>query len=169
MGINVPSFSIFFTQISLVDLISFLIFVGASLTDYFDGYLARKHNLVTTFGKFVDPVADKLIVNSALIMLTCAGKMPVICLLIMILRDTIVDAIRFVAASNNIVLAASTLGKAKTMTQMIAISLLLLDNPFFTGVGISFDIFMIYLATAISATSGIDYYIKNAKYITETM
>ena len=157
------------TMITIKELLSFIIFAAASITDFFDGKIARSRNLVTTFGKFVDPVADKLLVNSALILLTYLGKMPVLCLLIMVGRDTIVDAVRNVAASQNVVVAASMLGKAKTMTQMIGICLLLLNNPIFAMFNIRLDMIMIILATIISAVSGIDYFMKNRSFILESM
>lgn len=163
------SFGFLGTTITIKELLSFIIFAAASITDFFDGKIARSRNLVTTFGKFVDPVADKLLVNSALILLTYLGKMPVLCLLIMVGRDTIVDAVRNVAASQNVVVAASMLGKAKTMTQMIGICLLLLNNPIFAMFNIRLDLIMIILATIISAVSGIDYFMKNRSFILESM
>ena len=150
-------------------LILFLIFVLSALTDYFDGYLARKNNLVTTFGKFIDPIADKLIVNTALLLLASSNDITIIIPIIMISRDTIVDAIRLVASQKNVVLAASYLGKAKTMTQMIAICILLLNNVVFEAIGIPMDQIMIWLATVISVISGIDYFMKNRQYIMESM
>jgi CDP-diacylglycerol--glycerol-3-phosphate 3-phosphatidyltransferase len=169
LGINVPTFHIFSTSLSLVSIICFLLFTIASLTDYLDGYLARKNNQVTTFGKFIDPIADKLIVNTALLLLTSSGDLSVIVPIIMISRDTIVDAIRMVAVSNNKVLAASYLGKAKTMTQMIAICILLLNNVFFNDINVPMGQIMIVIATIISVISGIDYFIKNKDFITESM
>jgi CDP-diacylglycerol--glycerol-3-phosphate 3-phosphatidyltransferase len=169
LGINVPTFHIFSTSLSLVSIICFLLFTIASFTDYLDGYLARKNNQVTTFGKFIDPIADKLIVNTALLLLTSSGDLSVIVPIIMISRDTIVDAIRMVAVSNNKVLAASYLGKAKTMTQMIAICILLLNNVFFNDINVPMGQIMIVIATIISVISGIDYFIKNKDFITESM
>ena len=134
-----------------------------------DGYLARKNNLVTTFGKFIDPIADKLIVNTALLLLASSQDITIVIPIIMISRDTIVDAIRLVASQKNVVLAASYLGKAKTMTQMIAICILLLHNVVFAAVGIPMDQIMIWLATGISVISGIDYFVKNSQYIMESM
>lgn len=169
LGISVPTFDILSTQLSLLDIILFLIFFLSALTDYLDGYLARKNNLVTTFGKFIDPIADKLIVNTALLLLASSNDISIIIPIIMISRDTIVDAIRLVASQKNIVLAASLLGKAKTMTQMIAICILLLNNVVFEALGIPMDQIMISLATIISFASGVDYFIKNRQYIMESM
>lgn len=169
LGIAMPTFHVLSTSLSSLDMILFLIFVLSSLTDYLDGYLARKYNLITTFGKFVDPIADKLIVNSALLLLASSGDISIIIPIIMISRDTIVDAIRLMASQRNVVLAASYLGKAKTMTQMIAICLLLLNNIVFDAIGIPMAQIMIWLAAIISIVSGIDYFMKNKQYILESM
>lgn len=168
-GIQIPVYEILSTQISLLDIILFLIFALSALTDFFDGYIARKHQLVTTFGKFIDPIADKLIVNTALLLLASSQDIHILVPIIMISRDIIVDAIRLVASQKNVVLAASYLGKAKTMTQMIAICLLLLNNIGFASLHIPMDQIMIWLATIISFVSGVDYFMKNRQYIMESM
>ena len=155
LGIEIPVFDVLSTSLSLLDIILFLIFALSALTDYLDGYIARKQHLITTFGKFIDPIADKLIVNTTLLLLAST--------------DIIVDAIRLVASQKNVVLAASYLGKAKTMTQMIAICLLLLNNIVFAGLHIPMDQIMIWLATLISFVSGVDYFMKNRQYIMESM
>ena len=169
LGIQVPTFDILSTQLSLLDIVLFFIFTMSALTDYLDGYLARKNNMVTTFGKFIDPIADKLIVNTALLLLASSNDISILIPIIMISRDTIVDAIRLVASQKNVVLAASLLGKAKTMTQVIAICILLLHNVVFAALGIPMDQIMIWIATCISVVSGIDYFIKNRQYIMESM
>ena len=169
LGISMPTFDILSTQLSLLDIVLFVIFALSALTDYLDGYLARKNDLVTTFGKFIDPIADKLIVNTALLLLASSNHITIVIPIIMIARDTIVDAIRLVASQKNVVLAASLLGKGKTMTQMLAIAILLLNNVIFSAVGIPMDQIMIWLATMISVISGIDYFMKNRQYIMESM
>ena len=169
LGISIPVFHVLSTELSLLDIILFLIFTIAALTDYLDGFLARKNNLATTFGKFIDPIADKLIVNTALLLLASSHDISILVPIIMIARDTIVDAIRLIASQKNVVLAASFLGKAKTMTQMIAIALLLLNNVIFDYIGIPMATMMIWLATIISVVSGIDYFMKNKDYIMESM
>ncbi len=169
MGISIPVYHILSTNISLLDIVLFVLFALSSLTDYLDGYLARKNDMITTFGKFVDPIADKLIVNCAILLLASSSKISIIIPIIMISRDTIVDAIRMMASQRNVVLAASYLGKAKTMTQMIAICILLLNNIGFSALGIPMDQIMIWIATLISAISGIDYLMKNSQYIFESM
>lgn len=168
-NINLLTLNVLSTKLTIVDVLSFLIFCIASITDYLDGYLARKNNLVTTFGKFIDPIADKLIVNISILLLASINEISIIVPIIMISRDIIVDAIRLVASQKNVVLAASMLGKAKTMTQMIAICILLLKNVIFAYFGIPMDQIMIWIATAISLISGIDYFMKNKDYILESM
>lgn len=168
-NIDVPVYDILGTSLSLIDILAAIIFVSAAITDYFDGKLARRKNLVTTFGKFIDPIADKLLVNSALILLTYFNRMSVIALLIMILRDTFVDGIRLACVSKNVVLPASIYGKAKTMTQMIGITLLILNNPVFHYFKIPFASIVIWIAAFISALSGVDYFVKNKGYIMESM
>ena len=169
LGIEIPVFDVLSTSLSLLDIILFLIFALSALTDYLDGYIARKQHLITTFGKFIDPIADKLIVNTTLLLLASTHDIHIIIPIIMISRDIIVDAIRLVASQKNVVLAASLLGKAKTMTQMIAICILLLHNVVFAALGIPMDQIMIWIATCISVVSGIDYFIKNRQYIMESM
>ena len=168
-NINLLTLNVLSTKLTIVDVLSFLIFCIASITHYSDGYLARKNNLVTTFGKFIDPIADKLIVNTSILLLASINEISIIVPIIMISRDIIVDAIRLVASQKNVVLAASMLGKAKTMTQMIAICILLLKNVIFAYFGIPMDQIMIWIATAISLISGIDYFMKNKDYILESM
>lgn len=169
LGIEIHVFDVLSTSLSLLDIILFLIFALSALTDYLDGYIARKQHLITTFGKFIDPIADKLIVNTTLLLLASTHDIHIIIPIIMISRDIIVDAIRLVASQKNVVLAASYLGKAKTMTQMIAICLLLLNNIVFAGLHIPMDQIMIWLATLISFVSGVDYFIKNRQYIMESI
>lgn len=130
-GINVPMYHILNADISLVNIVIFIIFAVASLTDYFDGQIARKSKLITTFGKFADPIADKLLINTIFLLLASDGTISIIIPIIMISRDTIVDAIRLVAANKQVVIAAKYLGKLKTVTQMISVIFLLLnDFPF---------------------------------------
>ena len=113
--------------------ICFLLFAGASVTDWFDGYLARKNNLVTDFGKFMDPLADKLLVCSALICMIELGRLPAWMVVIIIAREFIISGFRLIAAEKGVVIAANYWGKFKTATQMIMIILLILDIqlPFF--------------------------------------
>ena len=150
----------------------FVFFVIASFTDYLDGHLARKNNQVTDLGKFLDPVADKLLVNSMVIFLIVPasyahnGQMnfSLWCAILLIARDIIVDALRFIAAQKGVVIGANIFGKAKTVLEMIAVSLVLLNGwPFIYfdanwPVRIA-DIF-VYLCTFASVMSGIIYLVR---------
>ena len=159
--------------ISLVHLIACVVFVIASATDALDGYLARKWNQVTDLGKFLDPIADKMLVNSLFIFLAVpssfvSGQMvvPVFCVILMILRDLIVDTLRFLAASKGEVLAANIFGKLKTVAQMVAIPFVLLNGwPFSLfdsswGAG-SITHILVYIATLLSLVSGVIYVVQN--------
>ncbi len=168
-GINVPVYHILDTDISLVNIIILVIFIVASITDYFDGRIARSKKLITTFGKFADPIADKLLVNTIFLLLASDGKINIIIPIIMISRDTIVDAIKMSAASKQVVVAASKLGKLKTVSQMIALCFLLVNNFPFSVLGIDLATILTWIATVISVISGIDYFIKNREMLMETM
>lgn len=168
-GIKVPVYHILDTDISLVNIIILVIFIVASITDYFDGRIARSKKLITTFGKFADPIADKLLVNTIFLLLASDGKINIIIPIIMISRDTIVDAIKMSAASKQVVVAASKLGKLKTVSQMIALCFLLVNNFPFSVLGIDLATILAWIATVISVISGIDYFIKNREMLMETM
>ena len=132
-----------------------ILFILGSISDFVDGYLARKHNLVTTFGKFMDPIADKLLVNTLFIILTGTGVIPWIVTVIIIGRDIVVDVIRMIVVEQGTVIAASKLGKLKTVAQMAAL-ILILAFP-----GVEFMVYFAYLAAVASLVSGIDYFLKN--------
>ena len=136
-----------------------VLFIVGSFSDFLDGYLARKNNLVTTFGKFMDPIADKLLVNTLFIILAGIGRIHWIIPVIMISRDIIVDAIRMIVVEQGTVIAASKLGKLKTVTQMIAL-ILILAFP-----GFEFMVYFAYLAAVASFVSGVDYFWKNRKVL----
>lgn len=138
--------------------ISVAIFVIASITDWFDGYLARKNHLVTNFGKFMDPLADKLLVCSAMICLIELDRLPAWIVIVIIAREFIISGFRLIAAENGIVIAANYWGKFKTVSQMIMIILLLLD------LGGAFDILgeiFIWLSLALTVISLITYIWQN--------
>ncbi len=168
-GIEVASLHLLDTNISIVDLIVLLIFIVASLTDYFDGQIARSKGMITTFGKFVDPIADKLLVNTTFLLLAGSNTISILIPIIMISRDTVVDAIKMSAASKQVVVAASKLGKLKTVTQMIAIIMLLLNNFPFNLLNIDMANLFAWIATIVSIISGIDYFMKNRSILMETM
>lgn len=143
------------------DIIAALIFVAASITDFLDGKIARKYNLVTNFGKFMDPLADKLLVCSALIALVDLNRIPAWIVIIIIAREFIISGFRLIAADNGVVIAASYWGKFKTAFQMIMIVLLLLNlnYPFSSIV----NVVITYIALALTIISLLDYIIKNYK------
>ena len=173
------------TRLNLIFLVVFVFFVIASYTDHLDGKLARKNNQVTDLGKFLDPVADKLLVNSMLIFL-CAPSLfapyaveqvaifPVWCVIIMVARDIVVDALRFIAAQKGVVIAANIFGKLKTVLQMVAISAVLLNDfpfhymyPNYVNPYLSVTAFLVYAATLTSLLSGIIYVVQNRKAFLE--
>ena len=181
----VPIFLIFIAMkgIPYGTIIATLIFIIASLTDQLDGYIARSRNQITTFGKFMDPLADKLLVTSALISLVELGLIPSYAAIIIIARDFAVSGLRTIAASEGKIIAASWWGKIKTVIQIIAIVLLLIKvnietspylaslinnnsvmNKFFE---VAPNVFL-YLAVIITIISGIDYFIKNKKVFSMT-
>lgn len=166
---GIVTWDILGSQLSLMHLICLVLFIIASLTDLFDGKLARKHNLVTTFGKFMDPIADKMLVNTMLVLLAYWRMVPVVCVVLMVMRDLIVDAIRLLAAEKQVVVAAGPLGKLKTVMQMTAIIIVLLDNFPLGFLGVSFDLITIWLATLISVISGLDYLNKHKDMIMESI
>ena len=144
--------------------IALAIFVVASLTDTLDGYLARKNNQVTNFGKFMDPLADKLLVCSALICLLNNGMISTVVVLIIIAREFIISGFRLVAVDNGIVIAASWWGKAKTISQMIMIILLIAG---FGGVFHTLETAFVYIATVLTVISLMDYIWKNRSVLNE--
>ncbi len=137
------------------------IFVIASATDALDGYLARKHNLVTNFGKLMDPLADKLLVVSALVCLVELGDIAAWMVVIILAREFTITALRSVAASEGIVIAAGNSGKLKTIFQMVAITAVLLRNWPFSLINFPFAQIMLWGAVALTLYSGIEYMIKN--------
>lgn len=137
------------------------IFIAASATDAFDGYIARKRGLVTNFGKIMDPLADKILVISALVVLVENGKVAGWMLIVILAREFIVAGLRTVAAADGIVIAAGFSGKIKTIFQMIAVPLLLMDNWPFISSGIRVDLFTLWICVAATVFSGIEYIYKN--------
>ena len=140
-----------------------VLFIIASLTDLFDGKIARKYNMVTNFGKFMDPLADKLLVCSALICLIELGQLAAWVVIIIISREFIISGFRLVAADNGVVIAASYWGKFKTTFQMIAVILLIFDIPALRLVAN----ITVVIAVALTIISLVDYVAKNYRILTE--
>ena len=138
--------------------ISLTLFVVASVTDWFDGYLARKNNLVTNFGKFMDPLADKLLVCSAMICMIDLKRLPAWFVIIIIAREFIISGFRLIAAENGIVIAANYWGKFKTVSQMIMIILLILH---FDGIFVILEQIFMWLSLALTIISLITYIWQN--------
>ena len=155
--------------VSMTALLVLILFAIASFTDYLDGHIARKHNLITSFGKFIDPIADKLLVNTMLILFAVDGVVPAVFVLIMIWRDMIVDGLRMNASAKGKVVAAGMMGKAKTVLQMFAIIFLLLNNLPFAFVSLPVADILFYAAVAVSVASGAEYFLQLKDIVMETM
>ena len=141
-------------------LILAILFVIASITDVFDGYFARKYNLITTMGKFLDPIADKLIINTAMILMIPIGRIPAWIVAITIIRDLIVDVIRSIASSEGNYIQASPIGKQKTLAQNIAVTALMIHYSIL-GLDAHFvGMIILYIALLLTIYSGVDYFIK---------
>ena len=155
--------------------IALAIFVIASFTDFLDGYLARKNNLVTNFGKFMDPLADKLLVGAAMICLVEIGRLPAWMVIVIISREFIISGFRLIASDNGIVIAASYWGKIKTVIQMLMIIVLIMNlgtpvNNEITlvvqGVRIA-EALLVWAALVLTVISLVDYVIKNKEVLTK--
>ena len=165
----IPFFIVFalFTQ-TYAQIIAIAVFIIASVTDFLDGYIARKYNMVSDFGKFLDPLADKLLVTAALCVLVARGDMSVWILFIITVREFIVTGMRLIAAAKGIVIAASIWGKIKTMMQLIVIPVALLPDfgqyaPLFAGFSVMSGI--LWLVAVVTVISGVEYIIKNIDLI----
>lgn len=157
------------TTISIGHLIGGLIFIIASVTDWLDGYIARKYELVTNMGKFLDPLADKLLVSAALIILVELGSAPSWIVIVIISREFAVTGLRLILAGGGEVVAANQLGKIKTVAQILAIILLLFNNIYFESIGVPMGMIILYIALIFTAWSGVDYFYKNRKILLESM
>ena len=144
-------------------MIALALFIIASLTDLLDGKIARKYNLVTNFGKFMDPLADKLLVCSALICLIELNALPAWMVIIIISREFIISGFRLIASDNGVVIAASYWGKFKTTFQMVSVVLLILDIPALALV----TAICVWIALVLTIVSLVDYIYKNHKILTE--
>ena len=163
ININIPQYNVKGIIIDLRYIISGFIFIIASLSDLIDGKIARRNNLITDTGKILDSIADKVLVNSVLIIFASNGFIHPIIAVVYIFRDEIVNALRIHAAKNGIVVAAGMNGKIKTFAMMVGLSLMFFYNLPFELINIRVDKFLIYFATIMSVVSGIEYYYKIMK------
>ncbi len=147
------------------DILCGLIFVIASLTDFLDGHLARKYNIVTDLGKVMDAIADKILVNGVLIVLACNGYISVIVPVVIVSRDIAVDSIKMIAGQKNGAVAASKAGKVKTALMLVGITFVLLNDLPFSLYSFYPGKILVMIATVLSIISGVQYYNKNKKYI----
>ena len=167
-AMNIDIQPLFTNELLTIDIkypIAGVLFILASITDFIDGYIARSRNLVTDFGKMMDAIADKILVNSVLIILSAQGFIHPIIPVVIIVRDTIVDSIKMVAGSKGNVVAAIKTGKFKTASLMIGIVMTLFYNLPFELWSLRISDFLLIVASVLSIISGIQYFSMNKKYI----
>lgn len=168
VGIDMPIYKVGSNvTISLHYIIAGILFVIASFTDFLDGSMARKNNIVTDFGKVMDAIADKVLVNGVLIIMAYEGLIPLVIPVVIITRDTVVDSVKMVAGSKGNVVAASIWGKIKTICMMVGLSLTFFSNIPFELIGVRLDYILLIIATILSIYSGIQYFIANKKFFLE--
>lgn len=148
-----------------MSLVLAFLFIAVSFTDLLDGYVARKYKIVTTMGKFLDPIADKLVINTAMILMIPIGRIPAWVVAIIIIRDFAVDGIRNVASSAGHIMQASWLGKQKTLSQVFAVSALMIHYPFLGADAHVVGTSILFLALVLSIYSGLDYLVKFYRHI----
>lgn len=167
-GISFMTFHFQAVSLSALNIIVLALFATASFTDFLDGQIARRKNLITTFGKFADPIADKLLVNTLMILMSYERLIPVVPVIIMLGRDIIVDGCRMMASKSGVVVAAGILGKLKTVLQMLTIIFVLINDLPFAIWQIPFADFLLWFATLVSVASGYSYFIQMKDYIFES-
>lgn len=148
-------------------MIAGVLFIIASLTDFLDGSIARKRNIVTDFGKVMDAIADKVLVNGVLIALAYDGYLPIIIPIIIILRDIAVDSIKMIAGSKGNAVGASIWGKIKTIFMMVGLSMIFFSNYPFILLNISLGNYLVFIATILSVFSGVQYFVANKEFLVE--
>lgn len=141
-----------------------ILFIIASLTDFFDGYVARKYNMVTDFGKMIDAISDKLLTNSVLIILACEGKISTVVAVVIVVRDIVVDSIKMFIGNKGSAVAAIKVAKVKTATLMVGIVLTLFYNLPFELIPIRISKFLLVIAAVLSVISAIKYYLMAKPY-----
>ncbi|QIL45904.1 CDP-diacylglycerol--glycerol-3-phosphate 3-phosphatidyltransferase [Vagococcus coleopterorum] len=157
------------TELPINQFIAMLIFAGASITDWLDGVIARSQGLVTNFGKFADPLADKMLVMSAFIVLVGQNKIAPWIVAVIVCRELAVTGLRLLLVEDGEVMAAAWPGKVKTATQMLAIIFLLLNNAPFQAIGFPFATILVYICLFFTVYSGVDYFIKNSHVFKDSM
>jgi len=162
---NIGTFTIGSLTMTYNELIAALVFILAASTDGLDGYIARKNKMVTNLGKFLDPLADKLLISAALISLVEMQRMEAWIAIIIISREFAVTGLRLIAAADGKVIAASALGKLKTWVQIVAVTVVMIRNFPFAFFGIPFDQVAIWAMVIITLYSGYDYFAKNRNVI----
>lgn len=146
--------------------LALIVFCAAAFTDFLDGWIARRYQIVTNFGKFIDPVADKLLVLSTMIALCGLGQFPAWACIVILFRELAVDGLRLVAVEQGRVIAAGKLGKIKTTLQMITLIVFLLDGRPYAEVGFTLGRMMVWLSVLMTLWSGVDYFIRNHQVLT---
>lgn len=150
----------------VLSLVIAVVFIIAAITDLLDGYIARKYDIVTKAGKILDPIADKLIVSTAMILMIPLGRIPAWVVALIVMRDFAVDGIRHMStAGGGAIIAASKIGKQKTLSQVIAISALLIHYPIFGADAHQVGIVVLYIALALTIWSGLDYVLKFSRWV----
>lgn len=165
LNVHFPEYILNGEVLSLKYILAGIIFVIASLTDFIDGYLARSRNMVTDFGKVADAIADKILVNGLLIILAYDRIIPVLIPVVIITRDIIVDSCKMISGNKGKVVAASWLGKAKTMCMMIGLTLTLFGNFPFAYINFPVSSMLLLVATLLSVISGCQYYYNSKEFL----
>ncbi|MBQ1319566.1 MAG: CDP-diacylglycerol--glycerol-3-phosphate 3-phosphatidyltransferase [Solobacterium sp.] len=145
-------------RLPLINVICLAVYLVAAFTDYLDGHIARSRNMQTTFGKFADPIADKMLTTTMFLLFLSRGLIPVVPVILMVCRDIIVDGCRMIAASNGKVVSAQMLGKLKTVLQMVTIALVLLNNLPFELWRLPVTEIMVWFSAFVSLASGFSYF-----------
>lgn len=168
-GIVVMELDFGFVTLRVTNIIVLILFAIASFTDFLDGFIARKYQLITSFGKFLDPIADKLLVNTMFVLFAASGAAAVVPVMVMIWRDTMVDGMRMNASEKGIVVAAGFMGKVKTVAQMITIIVILLNNLPFELWRFPMGELLLWFSMCVSVISGVSYFMQLKDVIMETM